>query len=239
MKLKKAIYVVVGCLGVGLGAVGAVVPMLPAFPFLMLAAFCFAKSSRRLHTWFTHTKLYREMCIRDRGFPVQSRAPCFHCSISGVFVNARGLHMLLIQISAFKRQRRHWIGTLLSAKKCSILLEYRALCAVSYTHLAKKNSHFIGLIVPSADNFFFSCVIASVERYASAGGYKLLLCVSNHEIQKEKEFFSMLLGNKVAGIILASHTQNLEEFADVDAPVITLTCLLYTSILRSSSPKAL
>ena len=88
--------------------------------------------------------------------------------------------------------------------------------------LAKKNSHFIGLIVPSADNFFFSCVIASVERYASASGYKLLLCVSNHEIQKEKEFFSMLLGNKVAGIILASHTQNLEEFADVDAPVITI-----------------
>ena len=32
----------------------------------------------------------------------------------------------------------------------------------------------------------------------------------------------MLLGNKVAGIILASHTQNLEEFADVDAPVITI-----------------
>lgn len=88
--------------------------------------------------------------------------------------------------------------------------------------LAKKNSHFIGLIVPSADNFFFSCVIASVERHASASGYKLLLCVSNHEIQKEKEFFSMLLGSKVAGIILASHTQNLEEFADVDAPVITI-----------------
>ena len=52
--------------------------------------------------------------------------------------------------------------------------------------LAKKISHFIGLIVPSADNFFFSCVIASVERYASAGGYKLLLCVSNHEIQKRR-----------------------------------------------------
>lgn len=60
MKIKKAVYVFVGCLGVGLGAVGAVVPMLPAFPFLMLAAFCFAKSSRRLHTWFTHTKLYRD-----------------------------------------------------------------------------------------------------------------------------------------------------------------------------------
>ena len=52
--------------------------------------------------------------------------------------------------------------------------------------LAQENSHFIGLIVPSADNFFFSCVIASVERYASASGYKLLLCVSNHEIQKKR-----------------------------------------------------
>lgn len=58
-----------------------------------------------------------------RGFPVQSRAPCFHCSISGVFVNARGLHMLFIQMPASKRRRRHWIGTLLSAKKCSILLD--------------------------------------------------------------------------------------------------------------------
>lgn len=33
MKFKKAFYSVIGCLGVGLGAIGAVVPMLPAFPF--------------------------------------------------------------------------------------------------------------------------------------------------------------------------------------------------------------
>ena len=38
MKIKKIALVIVGCIGVGLGAVGAVVPMLPAFPFLMLAA---------------------------------------------------------------------------------------------------------------------------------------------------------------------------------------------------------
>ncbi|MGM9602275.1 MAG: YbaN family protein [Faecousia sp.] len=60
MKLKKAVYIVIGCLGVGLGAVGAVVPMLPAVPFLMLAAFCFAKSSKKLHGWFTGTKLYQD-----------------------------------------------------------------------------------------------------------------------------------------------------------------------------------
>ena len=60
MKLKKALYVILGCVGVGLGAVGAVVPLLPAFPFLLLAAFCFAKSSERLHTWFINTKLYKK-----------------------------------------------------------------------------------------------------------------------------------------------------------------------------------
>lgn len=59
MNLKKLCYVVLGCIGVGLGAVGAVVPMLPAFPFLMLAAFCFARSSQKLHAWFTSTKLYQ------------------------------------------------------------------------------------------------------------------------------------------------------------------------------------
>lgn len=60
MKLKKILYVALGCLGVALGAVGAVVPMLPAFPFLMLAAFCFARSSQKLDRWFKSTRLYRE-----------------------------------------------------------------------------------------------------------------------------------------------------------------------------------
>ena len=60
MKVKKVLLVALGCVGLALGAVGAVVPLLPAFPFLMLAAFCFAKSSERLHTWFTGTKLYKK-----------------------------------------------------------------------------------------------------------------------------------------------------------------------------------
>ena len=59
MKIKRFLWIVLGCAGVGLGAVGAVLPLLPAFPFLLLAAFSFAKSSQRLHTWFVHTKLYR------------------------------------------------------------------------------------------------------------------------------------------------------------------------------------
>ncbi len=60
MKIKKILWICLGCIGVGLGAVGAVVPMLPAFPFLLLAAFSFARSSEKLHTWFINTKLYKD-----------------------------------------------------------------------------------------------------------------------------------------------------------------------------------
>ena len=60
MGIKKLIWLLIGCIGLGLGAVGAVVPLLPSFPFLMLAAFGFAKSSEKLHNWFIGTKLYKD-----------------------------------------------------------------------------------------------------------------------------------------------------------------------------------
>ena len=59
MNIKKIAYIVLGYIGVALGAVGAIVPLLPAFPFLLLATFCFAKSSEKLHNWFISTKLYK------------------------------------------------------------------------------------------------------------------------------------------------------------------------------------
>ena len=70
MNIKKIWYMILGCVGVGLGAVGAVLPLLPAFPFLMLAAFCFARSSEKLNNWFIHTKLYKnnlESFVKGQG----------------------------------------------------------------------------------------------------------------------------------------------------------------------------
>lgn len=58
--MKKLMYILLGCVSLGIGALGTAVPMLPAFPFLMLAAFCFARSSEKLHSWFTATKLYKD-----------------------------------------------------------------------------------------------------------------------------------------------------------------------------------
>lgn len=74
--MKKMLYIILGCIGVGLGAVGAVVPMLPAFPFLMLAAFCFARSSEKLNNWFINTRLYKDNLadyVAGRGMTMKAK----------------------------------------------------------------------------------------------------------------------------------------------------------------------
>lgn len=44
-------WVLLGLACVGLGLVGVVLPLLPTVPFMLLAAYCFARSSERLHNW--------------------------------------------------------------------------------------------------------------------------------------------------------------------------------------------
>lgn len=76
MKAKKILFIVLGCIGLGLGTVGAVVPLLPAFPFLLLAAYSFARSSERLHSWFINTKLYKnnlESYVKGKGMTKRTK----------------------------------------------------------------------------------------------------------------------------------------------------------------------
>lgn len=49
--LSRAIWMILGCLAVALGVLGIVLPLLPTTVFLLMAAYCFARSSPVLHDW--------------------------------------------------------------------------------------------------------------------------------------------------------------------------------------------
>lgn len=59
MNLLKPLWILLGILSFGLGCAGIPLPVLPTTPFFLLAAFCFAKGSERLDSWFRNSKIYK------------------------------------------------------------------------------------------------------------------------------------------------------------------------------------
>ena len=86
--------------------------------------------------------------------------------------------------------------------------------------LAKKQSNLIGLLVPSAKQYFFAELIQEVENAVAANQCQLLLCVSDQETEKENAYVQMLLGDRVRGIIVASYSQGFDRIAHAGAPVV-------------------
>ncbi len=54
----RLLWTFAGLLSLGLGILGAALPLLPTVPFLLLAAFCFSRSSERLHRWLVEHPVF-------------------------------------------------------------------------------------------------------------------------------------------------------------------------------------
>lgn len=86
--------------------------------------------------------------------------------------------------------------------------------------LSKKQSFLIGMLVPDCSNPFFAELIKYIELNAQKHDYRLLLCNSLNDIERELKYVSMVKQNRVDGIIMGSHTLDLSFYKDLNAPVI-------------------
>lgn len=65
----------------------------------------------------------------------------------------------------------------------------------------KPTDNLMALIIPNISNIFYPALINSVENYALAKGYKLIIVNTNRNMQNEKYYLDLLVNIKVAGII--------------------------------------
>lgn len=88
--------------------------------------------------------------------------------------------------------------------------------------LSKKRSFTVGIIFPTLTNPFHAEVIQHIESYLSQKGYKVLLCNSLNNPEKEKQYLTMLRKNQVDGIIAATHNRNIEEYNIPGLPIVAV-----------------
>lgn len=89
--------------------------------------------------------------------------------------------------------------------------------------LFKKSSKIIGVILPNINNPFFTEMTKYIEDEAYAKDYKILICYSYNDIQKEKENLNMLVSMNADGIILLTNDESMRKDLDnYKIPIVVL-----------------
>ena len=108
-KIINGLCIILGFLCIGLGVVGIILPVLPATPFLILAAVLFAKGSSRFHRWFIQTKLHKNYVepamgkrAMDRGAKVKALITLFIIfSVSFILVPIWFVKIIILAVALF------------------------------------------------------------------------------------------------------------------------------------------
>lgn len=102
--IRRGVYFSVGALSVTMGVIGIFVPLWPTTCFLLLAGWCFARSSRRAERWLHENRLFGRYLrdYREHGI-ISSRVRTTSVVTLWIFIS----------ISAFALASRLWVVALL------------------------------------------------------------------------------------------------------------------------------
>ncbi|WP_051404894.1 LacI family DNA-binding transcriptional regulator [Bacillus cihuensis] len=108
---------------------------------------------------------------------------------------------------------------------------YDAMSELNYVPntLAKslrvRESRLIGVMISDISNPFFSLVVRGIEDGLAQAGYNALLCNTDSNINKEREYLKVLQGKRIDGIFVSSSGNSEEYFKEmwqIDIPLVFL-----------------
>ncbi|ARK30077.1 LacI family DNA-binding transcriptional regulator [Halalkalibacter krulwichiae] len=112
----------------------------------------------------------------------------------------------------------------------------KAMAAIDYSPnqiaraLQRSQSYLLGVIVPDSEHPFFAELIKNIELFAYQHNYKILICNSLDEAEKEAKYIGMLKENRVDGIIMCSQTLDIEEYKKVKLPIVSFDRIMSNNI---------
>ncbi|WP_228467521.1 YbaN family protein [Peribacillus sp. JNUCC41] len=109
-KVKSILFFLLGSISLLIGIAGTVLPVLPGGPFYLFAAFCFAKSSKKIENWFKSTSLYEKYVVaflQKKGMTRKEKIRInliadFFIVISVFYVDILLVQILLIALALYK-----------------------------------------------------------------------------------------------------------------------------------------
>jgi len=78
--------------------------------------------------------------------------------------------------------------------------------------LRGNHSTIIGLLITDIQNPFFTSLVRGVEDMAQRNGYSLILCNSDEDARKERQYVEVLCAERVAGAIVVPTRENQRTF---------------------------
>ncbi|WRP07476.1 YbaN family protein [Rossellomorea aquimaris] len=109
-KIKSILFMLLGSISLVFGIAGTVLPVLPGGPFYLFAAFCFAKSSKRIDRWFKSTVIYDKYVLallQKKGMTRKEKIRInvtadFFILLSVVFVDILFVRIIMIGLALYK-----------------------------------------------------------------------------------------------------------------------------------------
>ena len=84
-----------------------------------------------------------------------------------------------------------------------------------------QQTYTVAIIVPDLLNPFFALLVNYVEQVLAAIGYRLLVCNSHCNADRELSYINMAKQNKVDGLIAITYS-NTDEYMEADLPVVAI-----------------